>query len=194
MRLITLLAIFMALTIACTPKRHDAPVPRPTAYPRIQLYDTTYITPGNIPVSFQVNAQAIPELQSAHDSTRHHTAVWLDIIYPAYKATMHCTFTPVDEKSRAAVRDNRAERMALNLGDNRTERTDLTSVHGTYRTTILSTASHTLTPVQFLSEGPDWIISGALRMDHADRSDPDSIRPIIHAVTADIIHAARHLK
>lgn len=107
---------------------------------------------------------------------------------------MHCTFTPVDQKSRVTVRDNRTERMALNLGDNRAERTDLTSANGQYRTTILSTVSHTLTPVQFLSEGPDWIISGALSMDHATQSDPDSIRPIIHAVTADIIHAARHLK
>lgn len=192
MRRLLILATLTALTCACARQQSDNAIPRPTAYPRVRLYDTVYVAPPDLPAGFQVNAAAVTSTPSDHPAA-DRSPIWLDITYPAYKATLHCTFTPVDAASHADVIANRTQRMSLNLGDNRAEQTDLISASGAYRTSILTTAGRTLTPVQFLSEGQEWIISGALQM-HIPNATPDSILPIVRAVTADIIHSAHHLK
>ncbi len=54
------------------------------------------------------------------------------------------------------------------------------------------TGAETPTPVQFLSIGRDWAVSGALRFS-AERVATDSVMPILEAVRADLIHAAKNL-
>lgn len=174
-------------------KGTSRPIPRATAYPRANLYDAVYTT-GSLPAGFAVNsATKITETKVHTDDRIPKGSRWVDIVYPAYGATLYCTFTPVtDDASRISVTDNRMERMSLNLGENFATRTELQS-DGGYTTVILTSLGSMLTPVQFLSAGEQWVISGAMQFADSDVK-PDSVLPMIEAVTADITHAARHLK
>lgn len=164
-------------------------IPLPTAYPRATLYDTTYLDAG-LPMGFEINANAtISDATQTNPSTDNQ---WFNISYPAYGLTLHCTFIPVDDSSRDEIITRRMERMALNVGYNYAEQTELTSPDGC-TTIILNTMGRSLTPLQFLSVGRDWIISGAAKFT-ADSVVADSVRPLLEAVKTDIIHAAQKLR
>ncbi len=167
-------------------------VPRPVAYPRPVLYDAVYRSSSGLPCGFEVNASAEVCDDVANVSRPGADAVWADIGYPAYGAVLRCTFTPVDDAGRRVVADNRVERMAMNLGDNAAAQTDVSSPAG-YTGIILTSLGATITPLQFLSVGDRWVVSGALEMPAAVTSI-DSVRPMIEAVKADMIHALANLE
>ncbi len=184
----------LALMTACG-NRSDSQtaegyIARPRAYPRAQLYDTVY-TDSGLPSGFLINVGAKAIDVTPPENTQRSTGQWIDIRYPAYGATLHCTFTPVTDTNRNDVASNRMERMMLNIGDNFADQTELSSAGG-FHSTILMTGAETPTPVQFLSIGRDWVVSGALRFS-AERVATDSVMPILEAVRADLIHAAKNL-
>lgn len=181
--------IGLLAVMACACGRGESvPVPKPTAYPRPALYDTVYTPLEHVPVWFEANASA-----SAEFVKKTADAMWVNVAYPTYKGVMHITFThTADSASREAAIANRSERMALNLGDNSAEETELYSTSG-YRTTVLTAQSASLMPVQFLSVGKEWVVSGAFVFDVTPTS-ADSVRPIVKAVSDDVVHAAKLLR
>lgn len=166
-------------------------VPRPTAFPRLLLYDTVYADAG-LPAGFRINASAVVTDVTPADRAAASDSRWIDIIYPAYGAALHCTFMPVNETTRGGVMANRTERISLNLGDNIAEQIELTSHEGV-ESIIIVTKGTSLTPVQFLSEGRHWVINGALQFNDG-HVNVDSVLPIIEAIRTDLIHAAGNLK
>lgn len=182
-----LLAAFCPLWCACGSAGSERHVPKPEAFARIALYDTVYSPVDFLPVRFEANTQAACSLVR-----RDERVVWADVAYPAYRGVINVTFTHVaDSSERSDVAVNRAERMALNLGDARAEEVTLTSPGG-FHTTILAARSASLMPVQFLSVGEEWVVSGAFSLDSRPRS-VDSVKPVVDAVTNDLIHAAQCL-
>lgn len=192
----TLIPLVLAAGLAsCSEGNSDGQrlVARPTAYPRLAVYDSIYTDCG-LPAGFEVNAGATAVNVTPEDKKRESETIWIDIKYPAYGATLHCTFIPVEPtgEKRDQMLANRHERMMLNLGDNFGRQTELQSEAGA-ETLILTTTGQTLTPVQFLSASERWIVSGGLQF--ADGNvKADSIAPLINAVQRDIIHAARRLR
>lgn len=171
--------------------RQSAAIPRPTAFPRLTIYDTVFVDSG-LPAGFLINASAEAKDVTPSDRATTADSRWIDIRYPAYGATLHCTFMPVDAQTRDEAVANRTERISLNLGDNIAEQTELRSPEGV-ESIILVTKGASLTPVQFLSEGANWVINAALQFDNG-HVDTDSVLPIIEAVRNDLIHAAGNLK
>ena len=189
--IIALLAL-AAAAAGCTGGSPAGSVPRPTAYPRAALYDTVYALRG-LPAHFQVNASAVVEFPGGDSARNAGAPLWADIRYPAYNAVLHCTFTPVaDDESRRQVVDNRTERMALNLGYNTAEQTEITAPSGAV-SVILTSTGQTLTPVQFISSTEKWVVSGAMMFDR-DSVSTDSVLPMIKAVRTDLIKACREIK
>lgn len=187
---IFLCTIASVVLYACTEQESGSiGVPLPKAYPRVALYDTIYRDAG-LPMDFQVNANTVIS-NTKHQESKSENQ-WIDISYPAYGLTLHCTFIPIDESTRDHVTANRLERMSLNIGDSYAEQTELTNTNGC-STVIINTFGRTMTPLQFLSIGEKWIISGAAKF-VADSVAPDSVRPLIEAVKTDIIHAAKSLR
>ena len=183
------LMVVCAVVFSCSHSNSDTtPVPRPTAYPRIALYDSVYVAPDSLPCGFEVNASAMVR-KSSSKAASSPGSIWLAVEYPLYKAVLHCTFTPVDRVTVRRLLATRSERMALNLGNNRAEVSELASADGNYYTVVVSTGGVTLTPLQFVTEGREWVVSGALRFD-ADDLTPDSIRPVVEAVKQDVLNAA----
>lgn len=195
---VLLLAYATMASCSGQPAGQSSPaVPRPVAFPRPALHDSTFTLPEAFPVPLKINAEAIVSYPkgSPEASPDGRRTLWADITYPLYGATIHCTFTPVDASNKSAVTDNRLQRMALNIPDGaEAEQTDIAGRSGRYLTLLLEARSPSVTPLQFLSVGPDWIVSGAVRYDDASRpSSADSVAPVIDALRRDLIHAANCL-
>lgn len=165
-------------------------IPRPKAYPRIQLYDSVYTDRHGLDAGFEVNEAT--EVNRPGGDRKGSRSDWADVRYPAYNATLHCTFTPVDESTRDEVVDNRTRRMALNVGSNTAEQIGLSTPAG-YEAIVLTTVGATVTPLQFVAAGNEWVVSGALTFD-AESIDTDSVLPVIGAVRSDVIHAIKNLE
>lgn len=171
--------------------RHGA-APLPPAYPRIELYDTVRTAIAEAaPLIFRANAAATVTTAERGDRQSR----WVNIAYPRYKAVIYCTFTPVTDRDRDRVIDNRAERMSLNTGGRPTEIITLESPGG-FHSQLLVTQAESVTPIQFLStDGQGWVVSGAVYLENAPRAAAsDSIAPVINALREDVINALINLK
>ncbi len=108
-RLAVLAAAGCAVVAGCVRGGGSSPVPRPEAYPRIDLYPSFYravdLPDGRV---IQVNDSAGVDVDAEG---------WVNISYPKYGVTVNCTLTRVSEATVGDVLSNRDERMALNTGD-----------------------------------------------------------------------------
>lgn len=187
-RICSLLAALLVLA-ACS-RSSDTPVPRPVAYPRVPVYDSTYTAVPGLPLHLELSAHAAAQVDSSHSHS--NGSIWLNAAYPAYNATLHLTLTPVTPASAPEVIHNRTERMSLNSGGHPTDVSQLAAPSG-FSSQILLTPAGSVTPVQFLSVSPQWVVSGALYLPDAE-TNPDSVAPVLQAVRRDLIHAARTIR
>jgi hypothetical protein len=198
-------AVFVAaLTLIawqCTGSNSDtgadstAPVPRPTAYPRIDTYPATYTNIELRPLIVQINDSAVAEIDTV-GKRQSANGQWLSIHYPRYNATIYCTLTNVNSTQAAiATLANREERMAMNTGGATTQITELINTVG-FSCKMLVTPYGTVTPVQFIAtDSASFALSGTLHMQQLTNATAnDSIAPIINAVETDVLHLLQSLK
>lgn len=187
------LAIVFAFSVSECGNDGDAStaVPRRTAYPRIEVYDTVYAAVERLPIVFEVNAAATVS-RGLRDG--REDANWINVKYDRYGATLLCTYSPVTPATVADVMDNRIERMSLNAGDMTTDVTTISTLSGV-DATVLMTPRAKVTPIQFMAtDSATYVLTGALYFDRAAAVDADSVMPILEAVRGDVIHAISHLQ
>lgn len=176
------------LLLGCAgPSAQDssAPVPRPTAWPRITLYDSVYNAIDSIPVVFEANAAS---------EIVHTRPGWVNINYPAYASTIYLTVTQTTPAEIESVVDNRLERMALNIADN----TDVNQEHivsPDFESIMLVSPGTRSTPVQFVStDRRSTVVSGTAFLHNAGQiASTDSVAPVIESLRHDIVHALKNL-
>lgn len=178
-RLITLCAA-LTLLAACG-RQAPAPVPRPTAYPRVAAYDSVYSAVDSIALHFEAN--------SAAKITRK-SQLWFDIAYPAYDATVYVTVVSAPADSLREITANRLQRFERNISNP----DGLETLHvesPEFSSVLLHSAETRTTPLQFLAgDGRRWIVSGAVFFKNATPSTPtDSLRPMVQTIRRDLIHA-----
>jgi len=163
--------------------KSPVPVPRPKAYPRAAVHAAAY---GAVAVagmdSLWVNVSArVSEPRPG----------WVDIDYPGYGMAVNCTMTRGGDIGQALA--NRAERMALNVGDAAGNVAQFRSRSGLH-VTMLTAPEAMRTPLQFLAtDSATMIFSGVAVGNFAAGTDPDSVAPLVEAVGADLIHMLRNL-
>lgn len=192
---IWVLAIVTSLAFSDCSGDSNANMPRQKAYPRITTHDSTFTPLASSPLHFEISTAAKITLDSINtgNSTGENNR-WLNISYDDYNAVIYCTFTPVDTSSIDDVIANRTERMALNVGGNTSELTELTNANG-FTSHILSSLESSATPVQFLStDGNDWVVTGALHFTNATTTDIDSLKPVVNVIKRDIIHSLKTIR
>lgn len=184
-------ALFILLTGDCTGRTDNSTaVPRRTAYPRIELYDSVYRQASpTLPVKLMVNDSTIVNIALHGDA-----ATWIDVRYPRYGATLRLTLSRLSGDSLLTAIANRRERMALNAGGLRSTVTELTAPHG-LSSEIVATPGAMVTPLQIIAtDSASLLISGALEMPPAlPDNDPEYYMPIIDGVERDLIHMAKNL-
>ena len=184
-----LLLCAATLAISATACRHaaDTPIPRRTAYPRIELYDTCYRTLPS--TGIEVNAQATASVGKGADGD----ATWIDIAYPRYRATMRLTLRRLSGRELDRAIANRMERADRDAGGSAAEITEIASPDG-IETIIALTPQARVTPLQIIAtDHRSFLLSGAVQLDASEGWSGEAARPAVEAVRRDMEHLATHL-
>ena len=179
------LATLMSLTFSACDQNQA--VPRPKGYFRIALHDTLFSTVKlDCPLDIEMakSAQLEPVRNFAPDSC------WFNIVYPEYKARVHCTYASgvqldsvlKDAFSLAYEHEVKADAIEI-------ERMDFEDGGMNLTWHIQGNAA---SPLQFLStDGNDQFLRGALYFEL--RPNADSLNPVITRLSADVNHLVAHL-
>lgn len=177
-----LLAPAAALCLLAACSRRPAPVPRPVAYPRIEVYPEAYSPVQGL----MLNDSARLEPGAAPG--------WFDIVYPAYGARVNCTLTRV--KSSAELREvlsNRLERLERNAAGTAGSLTSLTS-EGGVGVILMVTPQALMTPVQFLATDSVGAVLSGVAVFASPGSEPDSVAPAVGALERDLLFMLKNLQ
>lgn len=180
-----LLIIALLSLTACSRHRPD-PVPRPEALPRVSV-----LAPSYSPAGLGGDLTAM-----VHDSAlvTHPRPDWTNLAYPAYAATVNCTYTRVDASTLASTLDNRMERLTLNAGDAAGEMLSMELPRGG-GALLMVMRGRCVTPVQFIAtDSASWVLSGSAVMEAA-ATRPELVRPRVDALAADLtklLHTLTH--
>lgn len=164
----------LLICIACGKSDSYAPIPRPEAYPRIDLYSEEYSEVAVMDKVLRINSSA--------EFVTSDKPGWFDIRYPEYGVTVNATLTYATGADLAAALDNRTERMARNLGGASAELTQGGGI------TLLSAPGALHTPVQLLAtDSLTWVLAAVAVTDWPAGTPADSVAPIVSALSADML-------
>lgn len=191
MRGFVVITALLALIVSACGSRTDhkePPMPRPEAYFRLELPDTTYLPQRVGDEIIMLNA-VIDSIETRSMGNNH----WLTATYPDGRATLYLTITDVTPATEPLVLENRTERMSLNTGGNQCYIENFRTGKG--RTaTLLVTPSGSPTPVQLMVVGHgDKIITVAAGCEEAATARADSIQPVVDMLARDLTHMSATL-
>lgn len=179
-RFLPFLFCFLTLSAGCN-ERH-APVPRPQAWARIELYPETYREVDGL----MINDSARVEPGNSDG--------WFDIVYPAYNVRINCTLTRVGSPDGLQdVIANRLERLERNAGGAAGEMTELKSVGGVSGL-LMVTPGALATPVQFLATDSARCVLSGTAVFASPGVTTDSVAPVVEAIERDIVFMLKNLK
>ncbi len=183
MRLLpALIAAITLSALSCT-RGHSTSTPRPEAYPRIAMPDSTFTQMNISGISLAINDGAVADVEEKENGD-----CWITIGYPSFSnASIYLTLSNAtkDEPAEAIV-DNRRERMALNLAGADGIATTLTSSGG-WDCEMITSRSALSTPVQILASKDGRVISGTVYLQIPHTTPTDSVSPVIDALERDML-------
>lgn len=168
-----------------TDNGHQA-VPRPVAYPRLDVPDSTFTIIDAGGLQLTVNENTDVNVSSTDNGA------WIDVSYAGYASPrLFLTITDCrDAETMAETLANRRERMILNLGSNRYTLTELSTPSGWTCAMTVARTSLT-TPVQILAHNADKVLSGAFTITVPDsviaNPEPVFIAPVVDAAERDML-------
>ena len=182
--IISIILGFICVVAFTCCNRRPVPVPRPVAYPRIQLADTVY----RIVEATQNIARVMANCQG--DTVvikKNKTAVWVDIVYGIYSgAVLHLTIQSVDKYNLAADMAGRMQRIEMNIGGNKPQVVEVSN--GKFEGIVVKAVSANVTPLQFLAtDNKSVIVYGSFEMPESYSKDVEMFLPVINSVENDII-------
>ena len=183
-------ALALAATVsACHDGRHrDLPVPRRTAYSRLQLPPDSYhpVTIGG--TTLDLNAAADTTGTVDNDGT-----AWLTAHYPDGMATLYITVNRADRDRLETMIDNRVERLSLNTGGAESQVSSFTTPAG-LDARVIVTPRLTPTPVQFIvTDHASLLVSGTAHVRDAATAPADSLAPVIEMLKRDVTRLTTNL-
>lgn len=179
-RFFPILFFILIFTAGCT--KRPAPVPRPQAWPRIEIYPESYHEVNGL----MINDSAKVEPGAAEG--------WFDIVYPAYNVRINCTLSYVESSLHLqSVIDNRLERLERNAGGASGELTEITSTGG-IGSLLMVTPGAMATPVQFLATDSSRCVLSGTAVFAAPGLTPDSVAPAVKAIERDIVFMLKNLR
>lgn len=169
------------LLLACSCGSESRPVPKPEAFPRIDVCPEEY---RNL---HELNINSCAEIVT--DSVKSNGAVWITARYPKYNATLYVTKISHSREDMVREISERVRRIELNAGGGKIER-NVRSIPGGMEQQIFVARRGSAHPVQLLAVDmkKNEIISAATVLeDYSEKTDPDSIAPVIDALKRDLM-------
>lgn len=181
MNRLPLYILLTAVTAACGSNLNkDIPVPRRTAYHRLDIPAPAYTLRPSGGFTLQLN-NSIDSIESSRQG-------WITARYPDNMATLYITISNLSGTDARETIDNRVERLSLNTGGEPTEVKSFTTLSG-LDARLIVTPSGSPTPVQFIATDHKTILmSGSAMVQEATSAAADSIAPIIEMLERDITH------
>ena len=93
-------SLFIVVLITCVACNHVS-TPKPYGYYRISVPDTAYVPLDSLflsPFNFQFSKNAVIQ-------PRNEEPYWINIYYPVFDATIHCSYKPVRHNLRELTND-----------------------------------------------------------------------------------------
>ena len=161
--------------------KDDHTTPRPRAYPRVE-YPKQELQPfsqTDCPFSFQFPTYA--EVQQKEDHT-----CWFDISMPVFKAKLHCSYLPVEDRAHFddMVNDTYTIAAKINERSNYMAESRIKNVNGVGGLMLKFTGPAASPLHFFLSDTTQHFFKASLYFE--SKVKPDSLAPIIEFVESDI--------
>lgn len=181
-----LIVCILAAVVGACSGSDSKPVPRPHAYPRLDLPLSFYTFPDSLPLRHAINNKARVRIKSPQA---------FDIIYPTMGVTVYCTLIPARRDSFDILWEGRLKRIDTNLAGAPTHTVESRSKEG-FHGMVVVTETVSQTPVQLLATNADRsLIYSATSFVH-DRTAPeryDSIAPMYTVLQHDLAYALSFL-
>lgn len=165
----------------------QTPTPKPTAYARIALPEPSYIAPNpetwRCPYTFEASRQSYITV----DPKYRNETCWYNVFYPKLKATIHLTYTALNDDLSAKIEDNRKLAMkhigkATQINERLIENHEA-RVYGI----AYEFRGETASDMQFfVTDSTHHFLRGSLYFSIAPNKD--SLAPVIEYVKNDINH------
>lgn len=185
----TVLLICVLFLVSC----EEDYTPKPRAYSRVSLPEPAYVsTEGpnwNCPYRFEFSTQSVITI----DPRYKRETCWYNVYYPRYRATIHLTYSTVDENLSEQIEEARKLAMkhiakATKILENPVQN-DSANVYGLK----YSFRGETASDVQFfLTDSTSHFLRGSLYF--SVTPNKDSLAPIIEYIDRDIDHLIESIR
>lgn len=166
--------------------------PKPKAYVRLDLPEASYISPDsnwNCPYTFEASRFSFLTIDKRHQKEN----CWYNIYYPKLKATIHLTYSPVEDNLARQIEENRKLAMkhvgkATAINESLIENNEV-NVYGL----IYEFKGETASDMQFFAtDSLNHFLRGSLYFNV--KPNKDSLSPAIDYVKTDIRHFIKTLR
>lgn len=179
--------LFLVIAILVVGACHQAKVPKPRGYFRIDFPDHSYRPYSSMGCPFTFEYSNYSEI--IIDSSKTVQPCWMDIYYPELHASLHLSYLPIKRLEQLESLLDEARKMAfshsLKATGIREESLDIRSqnVYGTWYDIFGEVASS----IQFVAtDSSKHYFRGALYFEESTRRD--SIQPVIDYIAKDMRH------
>lgn len=187
-RLFYTIIFCVAILCGCNGRQQTA-VPRPVAYPRVQLADTMFckVESAAMLVDMLANRQTKEVV-----CKKQSNALWVDLIYEIYnRAVLHITIQSLPSAELKSAMANRMQRIEMNVGASHTQITELDN--GIFEGIVVKAAEADVTPLQFLAtDNKSLLVYGSFEMPSGS-DDTEMVSPVVNAVENDMIRMVNNL-
>jgi len=181
-----LMLIAFAFT-SCSPD----PVPKPRGYFRIDLPEKEYVT-FSPQCPFEMDVPLYARIEINRDAASGDSC-WFNVVFPKYRAKIHCTYLPIKGNSDALVRDAYTFAARHEMKATGIRRTLVDEKERDVYGVIYDIEGEAASQVQFfLMDSTSHFLRGALYF--SARPNMDSLAPVLSFIRKDIVHMAKSLK
>lgn len=170
----------------------DSPVitPKPRGYPKVELPERGYqtFTESFCNLTFEYPKYAKIEQDQYFFGDAAPNSCWFDVIFPSFKARLHCSYVPIDEENTAVTLQQEAFKM-----------TDWHNKRASFIEESFFENEHNAVGMTFDVEGPvaspfQFYLTDGLQQKHFLRGafyfdtqvQPDSLAPVITFIKKDL--------
>lgn len=158
--------------------------PKPDGYLRIDPHLEIYkpISQPKFPLIFEIS-QSAQEIVDSLNATS-----WINIIYPRYKATIYCSYVPINKQNKAhTFAESKDLVYRHGIKAEKIQAQQYENPEQNLYATLYSLTGNSATPLQFIvTDSTSYLFRGALYFDTPVQRD--SVAPVIDYIAHDITH------
>jgi gliding motility-associated lipoprotein GldD len=114
-------------------------------------------------------------------------ALWRNIVYPRYNATIYLSYLPIDNNLDQLMAESIELVYRQNVNTDKVEAIEYESNEEQLYATLFTLSAESATPIQFIAtDRSQYLLRGALYYDSTVKSD--SVAPTLHYLREDIMH------